>query len=156
MHSKTGQRFVQTRDTDSEFVTTGCQPWVLSGSPQDIYHFGVWGYPPDPRSTGSHLILGDGDYRISDNDFLWSNGDAPDGVYQLSNGASCHYSILRNFTGEYFSSWIDGDGNNGNGPFPGSISIPVEPASPPYPYPRSITGLRLSGCGNADGYVYKY
>ena len=142
-HSATGQRYVQTEANDSEFVTSGCQPWILSGSAGDTQHFGVYSYPFPEHSTGFHQMLGDGDYRIAPTyDFQLTTGDIPFGTYQLNNGTSCHWQVLRNFTGNYFSVWNQGDGT-GDGRWNG-VAVPTVSV----PAGGSITGLRVSGCGS--------
>ena len=82
VHSKTGARYVQTASTDSELQTSGCQPFVLSRSAGDTPHFGVQGIPFDPRSTGFHTVVGDGDYLIGNKEYwnlaAWT-GDIPSG-----------------------------------------------------------------------------
>jgi hypothetical protein len=161
--STTGQRYVETRDTDSEFVTSGCQTWVRADSPQDTHHFGVVGYPYDPRSSGFKLALGDGDYRMGNQNFFdqttgfwagspgWTN-DIPYGRYQLQNGTSCQFEVLRNFTGEDNSIWLSGDGS-GDGHFAaGSVDVPG-PTLPGEP-PTDVVGLRLFNCGSPDIFWY--
>ena len=164
VHSTTGQRYVETEATDSEFVTNGCQKWVRADGPEDIRHLGT--YPPLPCPTGSHgfrQALGDGDYRIGNLD--WCNeanwtGDIPYGMYQTQNGTACKWSMLRNFGGGFNSTWASGDGTTGNGRFgPSTITVPgPSPQGPGLPLHYSIQGLRVSGCGftAGGGYMYYY
>jgi len=161
--STIGQRYVETADTDSEFVTSGCQPWVRADSPQDTHHFGVVGYPYDPRSSGFKLALGDGDYRMGNQNFFdqtqgfWSGSpgltnDIPYGRYQLQNGTSCHFEVLRNFTGEDNSIWLSGDGSGDGQRAPGSVNVPG-PTLPGQPT-TDVVGLRLFHCGSPDIFWY--
>jgi hypothetical protein len=170
VHSKTGQRYVEVGFNDSELMTHGCQKWVKADGPEDVRHQGTW--PPlvngrcPTGSKGFRGMAGDGDYRIGNLEFCdeanWT-GDIPYGLYQLSNGPTCKFELLRNFRGEYQSTWISGDGTQGNGPgtplggwVPGtSIVIPrPSPQGPGIEPIQTISGLRLTGCGTPPSNVW--
>ena len=67
VHSAAGSRYVQTAADDQEFVTSGCQTWVLADSPQDQRRIGVVDPNPNHVTGGPASIkqvAGNGDYRV--------------------------------------------------------------------------------------------
>ena len=168
VHSAAGSRYVQTAADDQEFVTSGCQTWVLADSPQDQHRIGVVDPNPNHVNGGPASIkqvAGNGDYRVSNfaNGYIdvWGEydsllpGDAPFGDYQLPPPDSgCHWERLSNFSGDPGSIIAQGgsEGDGFAGP-PGTFTVH-----------RTDVGFRVFSCSRQwdgtqwipGGYMYRY
>ena len=152
VHSAAGSRYVQTAADDQEFVTSGCQTWVLADSPQDQRRIGVVDPNPNHVTGGPASIkqvAGNGDYRVGpagSYDTL-TTGDAPWGDYQLAND-NCHWERVRDFSGDPGSIIASGNGPSGDGfsPIPGTFTVH-----------HDDVGFRVFNCGfTVTGYMYRY
>ena len=157
VHSAAGSRYVQTAADDQEFVTSGCQTWVLSDSPQDQHRIGV--VDPNPTHAiggpGSiKQVAGNGDYRVSTPSLTSPDeydgllpGDAPFGDYQLQPDTGCHWERLRDFSGDPGSIIAQGNSSgDGFSPIPGTFTVH-----------HDDVGFRVFNCGsNLSAYMYRY
>jgi len=128
VHSDHGARYVQTADRDSEFVTSGCQPWTQydgseqPGGPTAIpdTHF----TPPDccqifyPRRS-----FADGDYIVGHEIFGPPpedvTGDVNYGTVTVNDETvTCRWQRLSNWTGDPGTLLQSGDGVAGDGTYP--------------------------------------
>jgi hypothetical protein len=145
VHSDHGARYVQTADSDSEFVTSGCQPWTrYDGSEQPggtvaipDTHF----TPPDccqifmPRRG-----FKDGDYIVGHQIFAPPpqgevTGDVDHGFVLLNDhSSSCHWTKVPDWKGE--SIIAAGDGT-GDGDYRGDGWLELQEGQ----------GIRLTDCG---------
>ena len=157
VHSAAGSRYVQTAADDQEFVTSGCQTWVLADSPQDQHRIGVVDPNPNHVNGGPAAIkqvAGNGDYRVAPPSFVTSNdeydgllpGDAPFGDYQLEPDTGCHWERLRDFSGDPGSIIAQGSSGDGFSPIPGTFTVH-----------HDDVGFRVFNCGsNLSDYMYRY
>jgi hypothetical protein len=139
VHSYRGPRYVETAATDSEFVTSGCQPWVRAGGPDDALKLGTKS-PNEPGGPTTE-VGGDGDYRVG--------VDIPWGTYAIQyegppTPSSCHWQRLSSFAGgaDVLGS---GDGN-GDGLTP-TLGLTFSVRS-------TDVGLRVSGCAPIGHYMF--
>ena len=143
MHSTAGSRYVETAATDSEFVTSGCQPWVVMGGPDDQRHIGVEPPSPGPGTIGapvnSHDVSGDGDYLVGDatGGYWLGGGDATWGAYGIA-GTNCKWERVSDWTGTGVIA--SGTGPDGFSIIPNTITVH-----------HDDFGFRVSGCGGPVG-----
>lgn len=111
VHSDHGARYVQTADSDSEFVTSGCQPWVVyDGSEQPG---GTAPIPCAPMATCAfRRSFADGDYIVGHDQPEPATGDVSWGVVQMNNAINvdaCQWQTFHDWTGT--TKIASGDGN---------------------------------------------
>lgn len=122
VHSDHGARYVQTADSDSEFVTSGCEPWTkYDGTEQP------GGTAPLP--CVEHAIceprrgFADGDYIVGHEDFSTftsvGTGDISYGTVTVNvTTAACQWQRVSNWTGDPGTLLQSGDGIAGDGSYP--------------------------------------
>ena len=68
------------------------------------------------------------------------------GNYQLNGTTSCQWTLLRDFKGEYNSTWASGTGDTSAspGPFTGSLNVPAPSPDGSGNLVYSIAGVRCS------------
>jgi hypothetical protein len=141
VHSTAGSRYVETADTDSEFVTSGCQTWVRADGPDDVHHIGVVAPPPPgtPTDPNIRLVSGDGDYRVGPIAAYYTDptSDIAWGIYSV--GPNCHWQRLSNWTGEN-NVIASGTGPDGFSQIPGTVTVHHDDA-----------GFRVFGCASGSG-----
>jgi hypothetical protein len=124
VHSDHGARYVETADTDSEFVTSGCQPWTKydgteqPGGPVPIPWSGQIGQIFFPRRG-----FADGDYIVGHENFGLApedvTGDVNYGTVTVNvTTAACQWQRLSDWTGDPGTVLQSGDGIAGDGSYP--------------------------------------
>lgn len=134
VHSDHGARYVQTAATDSEFRTSGCQPWVqYDGSEQP------GGTPPRPCMPGGcfdRRSFQDGDYIVGHDAPEPATGDIAWGSVSLGDGAAPTDCRWQRMSADWTTVLASGDGNgDGISLFPDGVLI------------HEGEGIRLLDCG---------
>jgi len=122
-HSGAGPSLMAFGDAVAAVRAEGCGPWVPWPA-SDSY----WLVPPSPSTTP----FGDGTYPF------WLG--ISDGTWQASGGPSCHWAVLRDFTGTPADVVASGSSS-------GPASVTMAMATPAEQTGNNHGGFTSQGCG---------
>jgi hypothetical protein len=151
VRSDHGARYVQTADTDSEFVTSGCQPWTQYDGTEQVGGSVFIPCVPYAECTDRRSFQ-DGDYIVGHDYNLVTGANDPTGdipwgdvylnVYaEHGNLSACHWQKVGDWTGTTLLA--SGDGNGDGMVFAPQVSQPL----PGFVHLTEGQGMRITDCG---------